>query len=1003
MTVGILRKAGVAALAAILALVGLIPLASGAGATASFDLTRLNGEDRFGTAAAIATATFPNGADTVLIARADLFPDALAGNYLAGDRTAPILLSRVDAAPQETMTALQTLKAKNVILLGREQALSAAVAAQLTSAGYTVTRVGGEDRYDTASLIAREPGAANVGTRPGTQAPGGRKTAIIANGLNFPDALAAGPISYKNQFPILLTLPNQLPQVSRDALTALGIQHVIIVGETEAVSNEVKNAIEGLNITTERLGGATRYDTAQQIANFAITVLGFSNTHINVARGDDFADALTGGPHGGQENAVIILTEPLNVPTATRTFVQGLASTVSSGHIFGGFAAVSQQVENELETAGGRQAQQGGATVTVASQNVAPGGNVTGTVSGNNIQSVAVSGPCIDNTTLTPSNDRDPNQAGIQFSIPVRSTATGGSCELTFVTTFSDNTPQETDRVTLTVANTQGQGQVTDRPELVSAVFQQFVTNGGVQDQTIVRFTFDEAVQSALVTCANFKLYPFNNTNTPEVGQACTATGSAVDVTFGTAGGGAGPNGRFGPNELRNITLAAVARDAVRDADENQENPDGSEPITGQGTSGGTVTFNEGNRTAAPDLLSIGNFRQANAQNLGTFTPGTVAAAACSTAGATPQNCTLVDFTFDQAAFVTTATGFRLVVSANPNTANGVAAGAGANQEITCATVITVACENTDVDNRNAGATPSTIAADQVARGVVNTNTVRSQNTGGFANPLEATTTPDSPSAGPDLQLVTVQRDTATGNVTTATYCFDEQVGTANAVPGNLNLYRFNGTEVPATGAAGAVTRPTTAPTGFTADQCVVATFAAGLSANDITGGNAEPGSVFDVNGVPNASDEEPLAGNTRTFTGTGGATDGPDLVSVTVTTRNVPNQPSTVSATYVFDEVITGVPNLGRLRLYDAQGNEFTCTTIAGGAPNAAPNNNSVTCTAYTVSDPGQNTTQTGVNATNAQLQAATLGTAGFNSVTDGTNPNPEGDRVVNQATTTT
>ena len=124
---GILRRAGVGVLSTLLALVGLmIPLAGSAGAAQGFNCTRLAGNDRYETAAAIALATFPNGTETVLLATGEKFPDALAGNFLAGNRNAPILLTTQAALPAVTRQAIQTLKAKNVIILGREEAVSTA-------------------------------------------------------------------------------------------------------------------------------------------------------------------------------------------------------------------------------------------------------------------------------------------------------------------------------------------------------------------------------------------------------------------------------------------------------------------------------------------------------------------------------------------------------------------------------------------------------------------------------------------------------------------------------------------------------------------------------------------------------------------------------------------------------------------------------------------------------------------------------------------------------------
>ena len=269
------RRWRLPALLAITALgAGVLALgASPAQATADFAVTRLAGNTRSDTAAAIALQTFPapGGAPTAIIVRDDTFPDALAGNYAAGllPGGAPILLSGTNAVPSVTMSALTTLGTDNVLLLGGLSALSANVAAQLAGAGLAVTRIGGTDRFDTASRIALGSGG-TVGLNEG-----GKRTAVISSGLNFPDALAAGPIVFAKHFPQLLSGSGALPTPTRSALTGLNIQHVIITGGAVALPASVETELTAMGITSERIQGATRFNTALGLASKA-GALGFA-------------------------------------------------------------------------------------------------------------------------------------------------------------------------------------------------------------------------------------------------------------------------------------------------------------------------------------------------------------------------------------------------------------------------------------------------------------------------------------------------------------------------------------------------------------------------------------------------------------------------------------------------------------------------------------------------------------------------------------------------------
>jgi putative cell wall-binding protein len=337
------------AVAAVAGLLGTAGLATGASANAAFKYTRVAGIDRYATASSVAADAFPTGAQTAIIARGDAFADALAGAYLAGLQTggAPVLLTTTASVPDATKTRLAAMSTKNVILLGGTGAISTAAEQDLAKT-YTVTRVAGTNRYDTAAKIAQTTSTLGVGTLSGD------KTAIVANGEVYADALAAGPVSYSQRFPILLTRAGDLPAESKAALTALGIKHVVIVGGTTAVSDAVDAALKANGATTERVAGTTRYETATKVADFSLSKLtGWSTTAADLATGEGFADALAGGPAAGRSNRSILLTAPTSLSGPTATWLQAHATTLTSGRLLGGTTAVSEAVRTAAEQAAG--------------------------------------------------------------------------------------------------------------------------------------------------------------------------------------------------------------------------------------------------------------------------------------------------------------------------------------------------------------------------------------------------------------------------------------------------------------------------------------------------------------------------------------------------------------------------------------------------------------------------------------------------------------------------
>lgn len=77
-------------------------------------MTRLSGPTRYATAASVAAAAFPNGAERAYVATRENFPDALAGVPAAGRNGAPLLLVQPDQLPSEVAAALRRLRASEI-------------------------------------------------------------------------------------------------------------------------------------------------------------------------------------------------------------------------------------------------------------------------------------------------------------------------------------------------------------------------------------------------------------------------------------------------------------------------------------------------------------------------------------------------------------------------------------------------------------------------------------------------------------------------------------------------------------------------------------------------------------------------------------------------------------------------------------------------------------------------------------------------------------------------
>ncbi|SOC58167.1 cell wall-binding repeat-containing protein [Ornithinimicrobium cerasi] len=194
---------------------------------------RIQGGDRYQTSAAVA-AEYPAGLDVVFLANGLDYPDAVSASAVAGMEGAPVLLTRPGGLPGAVVQQLDRLNPDLVVVVGGELAISKATMDAVRPYAGDVVRIAGNDRYGTSAAIAAEFYDAPV------------DHALLATGVNFPDALAAGPVAAKYNSPVLLSRPQGVPGPVLNQITQLRIQEITIVGGYGALALAVQESMEGL-------------------------------------------------------------------------------------------------------------------------------------------------------------------------------------------------------------------------------------------------------------------------------------------------------------------------------------------------------------------------------------------------------------------------------------------------------------------------------------------------------------------------------------------------------------------------------------------------------------------------------------------------------------------------------------------------------------------------------------------------------------------------------------
>ena len=296
----------------------------GSATVSNISPTRLSGADRESTAVAVSQSAFPSSgtAPAVVLARADAFPDALAGGPLAAAKHGPLLLTSSASLDPVTKAELQRVlkPGGTVYLLGGAAALSSSVLSAVSGLGFSAVRLAGSDRFGTAIAIAG--------------ALGNPSTVFEASGVGFADALSAVPAAVAQHGAIVLTDGASQPAATAAYLKAHAGAHYAIGGAAAAAD---PSAIA--------LVGADRYATSAEVARAFFP----SATGVSTASGASFPDALAGGAVAGSAGQPLLLVPPTGtLPEPTVAYLQTRNGTVTGATVFGGLSAVGADVLTQI-------------------------------------------------------------------------------------------------------------------------------------------------------------------------------------------------------------------------------------------------------------------------------------------------------------------------------------------------------------------------------------------------------------------------------------------------------------------------------------------------------------------------------------------------------------------------------------------------------------------------------------------------------------------------------
>lgn len=269
-------------------------------AESKVSLNRLHGENRFETAAKVATEGWETSKAAILASgKQENLVDALTAAPFANSIDAPILLTNGADIPEATIEALKTLKVEEIYTVSgaiKKDALEK-IFKENNLEIVIKEELGGKDRFETAKNIA-----SHLDDVEGI---------MVTTAYKYADALSVASIAAAKNIPILLADQDGLPEIEAAYLDEIKdqVKATYVLGGEILISEEVYEELPGTDGESKmRIFGDDRFDTNLEVLK-TFTDLEYSKVYVGNGYDEHLVDALVVSALAAKTNSPIVLAQ----------------------------------------------------------------------------------------------------------------------------------------------------------------------------------------------------------------------------------------------------------------------------------------------------------------------------------------------------------------------------------------------------------------------------------------------------------------------------------------------------------------------------------------------------------------------------------------------------------------------------------------------------------------------------------------------------------------------
>ena len=235
---------------------------------------------------------------------------ALVGGVLARHRMAPVLATPAGGLTSAVSDEVDRMDPVGAYILGDTSAVGAAVETDVEGRDIPVTRFD-QPPAEMAAAVAEE-----LDLRTDEAIADGEPAfdGVIVVNPDDPDSAAASVLAANRRLPVLFVAAGSIPAATQAALDDLDIDTTLVVGDNQAVSNDVVSELPN----AQRLSGADVYGTSTAVT-IESRARGLPANIVYVADGDEPMQAALAGSAVARAGGLLLLVPGAEPEAATTT------------------------------------------------------------------------------------------------------------------------------------------------------------------------------------------------------------------------------------------------------------------------------------------------------------------------------------------------------------------------------------------------------------------------------------------------------------------------------------------------------------------------------------------------------------------------------------------------------------------------------------------------------------------------------------------------------------